>query len=92
MMIKVIETNLSMKDNEIMDHQSRVILVDSWESYVDEIKNGMSVNRTSFIGSLHGNSLPKQAKIENFKSTDKTLSCDVVNFIGMRSKKLAYRV
>lgn len=87
---KVIETNLSMKDNEIMDLQSRVIEVDSWNSYINEIGNGDTINRSSIVGSMYGNSIPSGAKIENFTYNDITLSCDFYNYCGIHSKKLAY--
>ena len=32
-MVKIIETNLSMSDMIVMDHQNRVIEVSSWEDY-----------------------------------------------------------
>lgn len=75
-MAKVIETNISYGYGAF-DHQSRVIEVDSWESYVNEINNRESVDRYSCIGCLHGLTLPRNAKditIEDFKCDDFHLS------------------
>jgi hypothetical protein len=92
-MIKVIETNISINnDNIIQDHQSRVIEVYSWEEYIEEIKNCKSINRSSTLGSLHGTTLPKESKVENLSYDDNHLMCDVINRFGIRSKKLTYKV
>lgn len=92
-MAKVIETNLSVQvDNTILDHQSRIIKVKSWDEYVNEIKNGETVVRNSYLGNLHGCTLPKQSKVENLIYDDIHLSCDVYNWSGVRSKKLAYLI
>ena len=65
-MIKVIETNLSLDENEnILDHQSRVIEVESWDSFIEEIKNGETICRKSILGCLDGCSIPKKSKVEN---------------------------
>jgi hypothetical protein len=91
-MVKVIETNLSIEDNCIKDHQSRVIEVDSWESYVEEIKEKTQVYRKSIIGYLEGVSIP-------YCTIDKWLYCDDFHLAldfqldnGMMRKRLAYRV
>ena len=95
-MIKVIETNLSVVLDEgntiIKDHQSRVIEVDSWKEYVLEIMNEESVSRKCILGSLHGNTLPNNAIVDNLVYDDNHLSCDVYNRFGIMSKKLGYRV
>jgi len=92
-MIKVIETNLSIDENNIIkDHQSRVIEVESWEEYVQEIKDAKSVSRSSFLGSLHGKTLPTSSVVEIISSDDFHLDCDVVNRYGILSKKLDYMI
>lgn len=91
-MIKVIETNLSIdNENNIVDHQSRVIEVGSWEEFINEIKNAETVSRKSCIGNLHGSTIPRQARVENLIYDDDHLSCDVYNFTGAKTKKLVYR-
>lgn len=49
-MVKVNETNIVFNEIGDMDHQSRVIEVESWESFVDEIKNAETVIRQSVLG------------------------------------------
>jgi len=91
-MIKVIETNLSLDENEnILDHQSRVIEVESWDSFIEEIKNGETICRKSILGCLDGCSIPKKSKVENLIYDDIHLSCDVINYLGMKTKKLIYK-
>ena len=92
-MIKVIETNLSVdNENTIKDHQSRVIEVESWEDYIQEIKEAKSVSRNSVLGSLHGNTIPNNAVVEIISLDDFHLDCDIVNRFGILSKKLVYRI
>ena len=49
-MTKVIETNLSIEDNNIVDHQSRVIEVDSWDEYINEIKEAKCISNIKNSG------------------------------------------
>lgn len=75
-MIKVIETNVMFKDIETpYDAQSRIIEVDNWDDYVNEIKNQKQVNRHSWIGSLYGVSFPKGATMKYFDANDNRLVC-----------------
>lgn len=90
-MVRVIETNLSMNDNNvIMDHQSRVIEVESWESYINEIRETKTVIRQSILGNLHGSTVPRESNVHNLVFDEFHLSCDIANSLGMKSKKLAY--
>ncbi|MFL1672612.1 hypothetical protein [Paenibacillus dendritiformis] len=89
-MTKVIETNLSIKDGEIVDHQSRVVEVESWDSLIQEIKEGKSISRSSIIGNLHGKTLLDNSIIENLKYDENTISCDVYNRFGHKTRKLFY--
>jgi len=91
-MIKVIETNLSMyTKHTIKDFQSRVIEVDSWDEYIQEIKDAKMVIRNPVFGSLYGTTIPHDVKVENLTYDDFHLDCDVIRS-GMRTKKLAYKV
>jgi hypothetical protein len=94
--IKVIETNISLNpnsENDIMlDHQSRIIEVESWDNFVKEIKDAQTVIRKAYIGSMEGNSIPRDAEIQNLKYDDFHLSCDVINWLGHKSKKLVYKI
>lgn len=93
-MVKVIETNLSLNENnnEIMDYQSRVIEVDTWNSFCNEIINGETIDRQSTLGHLWGVSIPRKATVRNIKYDEFHLSCDIHNYRGQKSKKLAYLV
>ena len=49
-MNRIIETNISIDDKvQIADHQSRIIQVESWESYLEEIKSGETKYRMSYL-------------------------------------------
>ena len=92
-MIKVIETNLSLNEiGEIADHQARVIEVESWDSLINEIENGETKVRESFFGSLSGCTIPKKAKIINLTYDKTHVMCDIINYAGMKIKKLIYKV
>jgi len=92
-MIKVIETNLSLEyDDNIIDHQLRVIQVENWKDYINEIKESKTVIRNSVLGCMYGYSIPRESEIKNLKYDDNHLSCDVYNWFGRKTKKLAYKV
>lgn len=79
-MVYVIETNLSMKNDVIMDFQSRVIEVPSWEEYCAMYENysGQACNIGKSITQLCGNNINSHRIIENLKYDDFHLSCDMV--------------
>jgi hypothetical protein len=94
-LVKVIETNLSLQvNNEIIDHQSRVIEVDNWKEYIDEIREAKTVIRKSAIGYMEGSSIPRNAEIEDLVFDEFHLSCTIYNYHnhGIKTKKLAYLV
>ena len=92
-MIAIIETNLSIDTtNTIKDFQSRVIEVESWNNYIQEIKECRTIERSSVLGNLYGVSISRESKVENLFYDDVHLSCDVINRFGFRTKKLVYRV
>lgn len=87
-MIKIIETRLSIKDiDKLVDHQARIIEIESWDEYINEIKEGKSIFRH---GSMHGETISPKSTMENLIFDDFHLSCDIINFVGMKSKLLAY--
>lgn len=91
-MVKIIETNLSINgNNEIMDHQSRVINCVSWGEYIASYLtyNGEAVYYPS--ENLHGNSINANCIITNFKYDDFHLSCDITSK-HYTTKKLAYLI
>ena len=93
-MVKIIETNLSMDGyDKICDSQSRVIEVESWDSYLDEIAGGECVARECIIGNMYGFTIPQSATIiENLSWNEQSMRCDVYNSHGVKTTKLAYLV
>lgn len=96
-MVKIIETNISMKDKEIMDHQSRVIEAESLDEYTDYYVSRLIGYIDYSVGfkcltNLVGGTLPRFAEINNLKYDNRHLSCDVFNPEGIQTKKLAYLV
>lgn len=92
-MIKVIETNLSLDyEDNIKDHQSRVIEVESWDDFINEVKEAKCITRSAYLGGMYGTTIPRSAKVENLTYDDSHLMCDVYNYAGQKTKKLAYRI
>ena len=90
-MVKIIETNLSMSDMIVMDHQNRVVEASSWEDYCNAFKNynGDTVEFKS-LTSMFGSTIPREAGVYNLKYDDFHLSCDVIKAGRYTAKKLAY--
>ena len=93
-MIKIIETNLSMKNDKVFDHQSRMIEAESWDEYVNYYKDESNRKHCKFksLTGLYGDSLPRCANITELKYNDFHLSCYHTNSYGMVTMKLAYKV
>jgi hypothetical protein len=92
-MIKVIETNLYLDhEDNIKDHQSRVIEVESWDDFINEVKEAKCITRSAYLGSMYGVTIPRSAKVENLIYDDFHLACDVYNYAGQKTKKLCYKV
>lgn len=92
--MRAIETNLIIMGatNIILDHQSRVVKIESWEDLIDEVKNAKSVIRKDEVGSLHGATIPIGSTIENFKSDDHVITCDFSRGNHTwKEKKLIYK-
>ena len=90
---KIIETNISMKDGQVYDHQSRVVEADSWDEYIEmyEKYDGSPIDRFKAISEMIGNSIPKDVEILNLKYDEKHLTCDFKHKDGWIEKKLAYK-
>ena len=90
---KIIETNISMKDGQVYDHQSRVVEADSWDEYIEmyEEYDGSPIDRFKAISEMIGNSIPKDVEILNLKYDKKHLTCDFKHKDGWIEKKLAYK-
>lgn len=57
-MIKIIETNLMYDNNIIGDFQSRIIEVESFDKYIQQIKNKEKIYYKCLFGQCRGYSLP----------------------------------
>lgn len=94
-MVRIIETNLSIDDNNIVkDHQSRIIEAKSWNAYVDYYKHNIEPRRehSNFksLTNMFGDSLPRYGDITEFKYDNFHLSCYHINPYGFKTMKLAY--
>lgn len=73
-MVKIIETNISMSgEDKLIDNQSRVIEMDSWNEYVENIKNSRGVNKQCTLGELYGMTLPHNCKVTELNFTDRNV-------------------
>lgn len=92
-MALVIETNISLdNDNNFIDHQSRVVEVDSWDDLVKEVIDQKSIIRKAYLGSMYGVIVPRSCTIENLVVVDYHLSCNITTYNGFKTKKLLYLV
>jgi len=92
-LVKIIETNITYSESgEQNDFQSRVIEMESWESFVSEIKEGKSINRTSAIGNLVGLTLPREVKSINLTHDHFHMTLTFTNPVGNTMRKLAYLI
>lgn len=91
--VKVIETNISMKNGDIFDHQSRVVEVNSWEDYCKTFEeyDGSAIGWFNSITSIVGNSIPKDVIILNLTYNDHNLTCEFKHRDGWIGKKLSYK-
>lgn len=92
-MIQVIETNLSIdKDNIIIDHQSRIVEVEDWDTYCKAFEeyNGDAVYFKS--KAMRGYSILSNCTMTDLIYDDIHLSCMVLHQSGFITKKLAYRI
>lgn len=92
-MIQVIETNLSIdNDNIIRDHQSRIVEVEDWDTYCKAFEeyNGKAVHFKS--KTMPGNSILSNCTMTDLICDDIHLSYIVLHPSGFVTKKLAYRI
>lgn len=89
----VIETNISLNNFEHEeDFQSRIIKVESWDKFKEEIKTGNYINRKAYIGGMYGCSIPKHSKTEILQEDEFHMMAIVTNYCGIKTKKLMYLV
>lgn len=90
----IIETNLSLKDDVVVDHQSRVIEAKSWDEYVEYYRQNIESDRKhskfKSLTGLFGDSLPRYGNITELKYDNFHLSCYYINPNGQVTMKLAY--
>lgn len=86
----VIETNISYENGikEFCDHQSRIVIVESWEDYINTYINQESV---FYQGTMGGRNFSQISKVSDLEYDDFHLSCDIDNGFWI-TKKLAYKV
>lgn len=93
-MVQIIETNLSIKDGQVFDHQSRVVEAESWDEYVCYYKENIEPDRhhSKFksLTSMLGDSLPRYGKVSELKYDNFHLSCYHTNFNGQITMHFAY--
>ena len=92
-MIQVIETNLSIdKDNIIIDHQSRIVEVEDWDTYCKAFEeyNGEAVYFKS--KAMRGYSILSNCTMTDLIYDDIHLSCMILHQSSFITKKLAYRI
>lgn len=92
-MIQVIETNLSIdNDNIIRDHQSRIVEVEDWDTYCKAFEkyNGEAVYFKS--NTMRGYSILSNCTMTDLIYDDIHLSCMVLHRSGFITKKLTYRI
>lgn len=75
--MKIIKTNLSMPNDQIVDHQSYVEEEESWEAFVEKVKSGYLFSKNHKVN------------VTNIKYDEFHLSCDVDEFGSRHTKHLA---
>lgn len=94
-MIQVIETNLLINfEDDILDHQSRIVEVEDWDTYCKAYReyNGKAISFKS--KTMPGDSVKSDCLLSKLRYDDFHLSCDIFEFISdiemYTTKKLAY--
>ena len=78
--VLVIETSVVYDFNHnIADHQQRIIEVDSWDAYIESVKNN---EQKFYKGTIHGNTIPKMSKIYNLEYDEDKLSVDITGYVN----------
>lgn len=76
--MKIIKTNLSIVNGNIVDHQSYVEDEEGWNEFIDKVKSGFLFSKD------------KKVDVKNIGYDNFYLSCDVYNRDGFHTKHLAY--
>lgn len=86
--MKIIETSTKILETTLIpiETQSRVIEIENWQDYIDEVTNKRQVNRESIEGNnLVGVSFPKFAKLKSFYADERSLMCTLYLWSGNQS-------
>ncbi len=90
--MQVIETNLSIdKENNIRDHQSRIIEVVNWDTYCKAYIEYDGKSVLFYSKGMPGNTIQSNCKISNLEYDMIHLSCVISNKY-FDTKRLAYVV
>lgn len=70
-MVQIIETNLSIKDGQVFDHQSRVVEAKSWDEYICYFEENIEQDRRHIkfksLTAMWGDSLPRYGEVSELK-------------------------
>ena len=94
-MVRIIESNLSLDDDKnLKDHQSRIVLANCWEDYINAFinYNGQRVEKFKSETFLSGCSIGQQCKIENLKYDKFHLSCEIIKWNNTKDTRIAYLI
>ena len=92
-MIEIIETNLiTDAQNNIFDHQARIVEVEDWNTYCKAFEkyNGENVHFKS--NTMSGDTIPANCEIHKLSCDNYHLSCKVIQSQGFKIIKLAYNI
>ena len=93
-MVKIIETILSVTDNSIRDHQSRIIQATSWDEYISYYEKNKDSDREhspfQSLTVLVGDTLPRYGDVTAFDYDSFHSYCEIINPYGVKMIILAY--
>ena len=88
-----IETNLLLKDECIVGHQSRVVSVNDWNEYIEKIKSGEPVYSESYFkNGMDGYTISENASILDVWSDSFHGTCTIDLQNRCIIKKLFYKI
>ena len=92
-MIEIIETNLLTDgENNIYDHQARIVKVEDWNTYCKAFKeyNGERVHFKSIT--MPGDTIPADCEVYKLAYDNYHLSCKIVQSHEFKIIKLVYNI
>ena len=86
----VIETSiLASIEGDIADHQSRIVEIDDWDSYVEQYVHNKPLN---YSGTMNGKSFKESWEMVDLYYDETHLICEFIDDLGFNICKLAYLV